>query len=619
MSNHIKNIMLLFAALFGMQQVGFAQEIRLKDSTNLTNQSGLFPKILTEAMDKITVSGYYRFIGNYTDMKIQYPEFSAAPAKKVFIGDDSQIPQLMLQISGRPSARTTFATDLYLWTPLTGSETDYVKGLNLGVNLIGSHSTKYGSFNVRTGGINWYSLSPLTFGTNTGYNRFSIFERNPWDPNTASVNQRYEKFFNDGALSQDVRWGQQAFQGIIIDGDKLPAGFSFAFMYGKTQFNGGSMNIPNASTGGKLKKSFGNNFVSLNSFTSQTYTDSLAVRTIKFEVHTVEFDLEKFGFNFKGEVGLGRYKSPINQSKWGEAINLKLKLPQKWTKIPIELHYFQISPLVINNNGVFWNTSVVEYNDAFNNNENGTQTTLIPFASSMLQIGQMTNNRRGLELNTEVNFKKLKISIGYNVSQEIDALTRKIAFSHPVNNLALSRFWRWGFPANVGPYGQLNKIYRGVYETVEISDSAVAKSFNAIEINAKYKTKLFNRELFIYYLGSFSSVQRNLSYNPHFSKYAYFQTYYHQLEFYLSITKNFTWTNYFGYDRIIGNMSTRLDAITGKAKNQTGWSYSTGFDWYIAKNTGLYVRNRWMNNSDANFHLDKYSGMETTVELKIYF
>jgi hypothetical protein len=33
----------------------------------------------------------------------------------------------------------------------------------------------------------------------------------------------------------------------------------------------------------------------------------------------------------------------------------------------------------------------------------------------------------------------------------------------------------------------------------------------------------------------------------------------------------------------------------------------------------LYVRNRWMNNSDANFHLDKYEGMETTVELKIYF
>jgi hypothetical protein len=55
MSNHIKNIILLFAALFGMQQVGFAQEIRLKDSTSLNNQSGLFPKILAETMDKITV------------------------------------------------------------------------------------------------------------------------------------------------------------------------------------------------------------------------------------------------------------------------------------------------------------------------------------------------------------------------------------------------------------------------------------------------------------------------------------------------------------------------------------------------------------------------------------
>jgi len=39
----------------------------------------------------------------------------------------------------------------------------------------------------------------------------------------------------------------------------------------------------------------------------------------------------------------------------------------------------------------------------------------------------------------------------------------------------------------------------------------------------------------------------------------------------------------------------------------------------LAKNTGLYIRHRWMNYEDRNFSLDKYKGTETTVELKIFF
>jgi hypothetical protein len=78
-------------------------------------------------------------------------------------------------------------------------------------------------------------------------------------------------------------------------------------------------------------------------------------------------------------------------------------------------------------------------------------------------------------------------------------------------------------------------------------------------------------------------------------------------------------SNYFGYDRIIANENTVLDAVSGKAKNQRGYSYAIGLDIQLAKNTGLYVRQRWMNYQDYNFSLDQYKGMETTVELKIFF
>jgi len=591
---------------------------QIKEDTTLLNSSGTFPKKSPKALDNISISGYYRFIGNYSNMKMPYPEFEEV-RKKVFIGDDSQLPQLLINISGRPSTRTSFGTDLYLWTPLTGNTSDYVKNLNLGVNLYGSHATKYGNFNVKAGGIHWYNLSPLTFGTNTGYNRYSLFERNPWDPNTSNVEERYNRFYQFGALTQDERWGQQAFQGIILDGDKLPKQFSFALMYGKTQYNGGFVPIPNTSTGGKIKKSFGTDFISLNSFISKTYTDSLAKTPVQYEIHTSEFYFTRFGFTLKGEIGTGRYSSPNPSPGWGEAINVKFGIPKKVSFLPIELHYYRISPKVINNNGIFGNTSIVEYTPTVAGTDvPGSQTVLIPFASSIQQIGQMTNNRQGFNLNTDFEVKDLKLSLGYGISKEIDGLSDKIAYSHPANNLALSRFWRWGFPSNVGPYGHLNKVFRGVYEIVQ-TDTIIAKAFNNIELNAKFKTKFIGRELYIFYLGSFSSVQSDWSAAPKFSKAAYIQTYYNQLEFYYKIHSKLIWTNYFGYDRIICNEHTILDDVSLKPKNQTGFSFATGFDYYLSKNAGLYLRQRWMNYNDANFSLDKYKGFETTLELKIYF
>jgi hypothetical protein len=460
----------------------------------------------------------------------------------------------------------------------------------------------------------------MTFASNTGYNRFSVFERNPWDPNTATLIGRYRKFYSDGALSQDERWGQQAFQGFIFDGNNLPKGFSFAMMHGKSQFNGGTLPTPNLMTAGKIKKQFVNNFVSVNAITSKTFTDSLARLSIGYNLFTSEFKWAFGQISLLGEVGAGNYFSPTSAGEWGEAIDIKVQFSKELTKFPIEVRYYQISPKVINNNGVFWNTSVAEYNDAFATAETpGSQTPLIPFASSLVSIGQLTNNRRGIILNTDLDYKKHKLTLGYSASAEIIGLSDKITYGHVANNLALSRFWRWAFPAGVGPYGNLSKIYRGVYETLEITDSISAKGFNAIEISYKTEFKLFGRELLVFYLGGLHSVQRDFSVLPKYSQKAYLQSYNNQLEFYYLLFPKVILSNYFGYDRIIANENTVLDAVSGKAKNQRGYSYAVGLDIQLAKNTGLYVRQRWMNYQDYNFSLDQYKGMETTVELKIFF
>jgi len=581
--------------------------------------AGLYPKKMKNALNNISISGYYRSIGNYTVMEEQYPEFG--PVKnRLFIGDDSNLPQLSLNISARPTKNTSFSTDLYLWTPLTGSESDYVKGLLLGVNLTGEHSTSVGTFSVRTGGIHWYSLSPFTFAANTGYNRFSLFERNPWDPITRTTTLRYEEYYKNGALTQDERWGHQAFQGVILEGSRLPKDFFFALMHGKSQFNGGPTPQPNTMTAGRIKKDFSNHFVSINGITSQAFTDSLARERLGFNLITSEFSLDFNKITVAGEIGVGNYFSPSSNSKFGEAIDVKIRFSEKLTHFPIEVRYFQISPNVINNNGIFWNASLEEYNSSINSNQGSTdQTVLNPFASSVVNIGQMTNNRRGIILNTDLKFKTHKVTIGYSAAEEIIGVSDKIAFGHPANNLALSRFWRWGFPTGVGPYGNLNKIYRGVYETISITDSITAKGFNSVEVSYKYETKILGRKFFLFYLGGFHTVQSQFSALPKYFNSAYLQSYNNQLEFYYTLTPSLVISNYLGYDRIIANEQTELDVITGRPHDQEGLSYGIGLDIQLAKNTGLYIRQRWMKYQDFNFSLDRYKGMESTVELKIFF
>lgn len=590
---------------------------QLVDTSDLST-SGMFPKLKEFGLNKLSVSGYYRFLGNYTDMKEQYSEFGTIQ-RRVFIGDDSNIPQLMLNLSARPSKKTSFSTDFFLWTPLTGSTVDYAKGLNLGINLSGSHSTKYGTFGVRMGGIHWYTLSPFTFASNTGYNRISLFERNPWDPNTKNTMDRYARFHSEGLLNQDTRWGQQAFQGFILDGARLPKQFSFAFMHGKSQFNGGILPTPNTMTAGKIKKDFKRGFVSVNGISSMTFSDSLAIERLGYYLASSEFEVKLKSLKIKGEVGAGSYYSPTYSSKWGEAIDVRVEFGKKLTYFPLEVRYFQVSPNVINNNGVFWNTSIAEYNDAVNTSSTTTQSPVIPFASSLVSVGQLTNNRRGIILNADIPLKQHKMTIGYGVSKEMLGLSDRITYGHPANNLALSRFWRWSFPSNVGPYENLNKTYRSVYESVHIADSNVAKGFNSLEFSYRGKINLFNRALYVFYLGGFHSVQDDFSVLPKYSKKAYLQSYNHQLEFYYPIFDKVVLSNYFGLDRIIANERTELDALSNLPKNQLGTSYAIGLDIQLSPNTGLYIRQRWMHYEDKSFVLDRYVGSETSVEFKIYF
>ena len=625
-----KRIVVVAAGFILSSMSSFAQVIedaKLDSAKNTFFQSlfdnGNFPKKQSAVLSQFNVSGYYRFVTNYRHLEIAYPHLRKNP-NNIFIGDDSQIPQLMLNLGGSISKNTSFGTDLFMWAPMTGAgEVENVKGLNLGISLYGTHSTDYGDFTVKTGGINWYALSPFTFQTNKGYDRYSIFERNPWDPNTKNIDSRYATFYNSGAINQDERWGQQAFQGVIIEGNKMPNGFSGAFMYGKTQLNGGLSPLPNSSYGGKIRKDYKSNFISFNTFNNSSYTDSTQIATVGFNVATIEFKNTIGKTVIRGEVGAGRNFSNDIISDWGEAISVKFEYPIQ-DKYPTEFHVYRISPRVLNNSATFINSAIDQ--SILATSSVGVQPVLPAVASAMVPIGQLVNNRQGFDVNAQINIGRLKTSFGYSNSTELENISSKITYSHPINSLVLAHFWRWDFPSNIGPYNNLSKIYRTVYETVNITkvDAETRlpidrKYFNSIEMNMKWKGTVFNRDYYLYYLGQFSSAQSTASPITVFSEEALLRTYYHQLESYIKLNKSLVWCNYAGFERIIANYDTETDILSKRPKNQTGYSLATGFDIRMSKGAGLYLRQRWMQYADASFKDDQYKGFETTVEIKIFF
>lgn len=624
------------------------------DSLPAVFNMGIFPKTEPTGLKKISISGYYRFFATYNRMKEEYVLneiiSDTAIGKQLFIGDDSQLPNLLLNVSGRPSKRVAWAFDIYTFQYLNGQIGQAYSGqvadslkpsiqspingtrlapnliLNLGINLYGSYLTDYGTFNLRAGGISWYALSDLTMSSFQGYNRFSLFERNPWDPIEKDINGRYSQYYEEGAISQDTRWGNRAFQGIILEGLEMPGKMSFAGLYGKAEINGGFASTPNLAYGGRLKKSLQNTqFIALNTFGSHTYTDSLATEKVGYNIASVEFRKYIENFRLEAEIGAGKYYSPVHNKGWEEALTFKILSPLKKGIPQFELHAFRIDQNVINNVGEFLNSSVNQYqvND-IPAGQVGSNAVLQPQGSSIVSLGMMTNNRQGINLNTSFEQGNLHGAIGLGTAAEIAAISNSISYGNPINRLTRSRFWRFNFPQVVGPYGRYNVIFRDTYQTVNLFDdsSGVAvnrKFFNNLEAQLKYKSKIGGREFYSFFLGQYASVQREWSAFVVTNEEAYIRFYSSELENYYVLSKNLILTSYLGYERILGNYLTDIDEDSRKPRNQQGYGFGLGLDIGLGRNARLYVRHRWYEFEDRSFSSDHFRGEETMVELKATF
>ena len=631
-------------------------------------------------------SGYARSYNQYRNM----PERYSGPRELINVNGldiagpaftGYQEPLLLMRLEGNPTARTWFQVEYMFDNQMIGKvREDTTAGQNgTGSNLNrrsgtyrvfqfkGTTNTKIGDFTIIAGALNWYKMSPFTMW-NYEY-RDDMFERYPWDPDQSSWN-KYNQFYALQNIARDSRWGNTATQGFILEGKNLPKGFGFALMYGKTDNSGGyqtyNTKIPKNLLAGRLDKGFGSHKLGFNYFSQVGYTDGTAFNRIRQKIVTTDGRLNFNNVKVFYEVGMGEWQDGVIDKKayeflfdkpgkdsiipsgrdfgwknngWknNRAISLQFDFKKEITLIPINIQLFSIGKGVVNVNSQVLNSA----NDhAIGTPSNvGTAYDITTFEGAITDIGQMTNNRQGLYLKHEDTYGKLKVSVAYGLSQEIEndtANTRNmISYWHQANPFTRSRFTY--FQALTGPYGRVSSIFRRTYEKFYITDTLVnyKKSYNTLSLSLKYKFNLFNKELIIANYNNYNSVTDKLSPLPKFNTDAFIRTFYEEAMFFYGIHPKLTILGSLSYERVMGNNRINLaDANgaeikgpdgnpiadpNGKTIDQIGHGYGLGLDYNFSAKAGLYLRNRWFDHRDKNFTLDTFRGMESTVELKIFF
>ncbi len=590
----------------------------------------------------ISFSGYYRFLGFVRNQRETFPNNSG---KTVVIrsGDSYREPMFLLKLNGKTKDKIKFGADLMLNSLYKGPSTQFSQDLtlNLGLNLSTSIATSSTLLNFKAGGVSWYRQSRLTVWGNRSFNRISIFERRPQTPLNKIPINRYSKYYDTGLIDQGIRYGSRAFQGIFIQGLKMPFNFSVKGVIGKSNFNRSIFeNLDNFTSSFQIKNTIKTDLkIAYNYLSSWSDIDSLSYNNRSYLIHSFELDKKWNKLQLQMEFALGNYNDPVKKLGYGEAIILNVKTAKIY-KIPLNIQLYRISPQFVNVTGNFLNTSVL---DVFPNVEGVGTTVRTPYQSPMVGLGFPVNNRQGLSINTDVVIGKLKLNGGIGLFAEIDTSNASLSYIYNVNSQTLSRIYL--FAQNWGPYNALNSTYRGVYENVNLSDTTKGglanfkKFFNTIEFQAKYNNKIFGKNYYIFSLTRLNTCQKNLKIFPQIGSQSLISQLSEEIDFSVELNEKAAFVLSYGIEKILGNSSTDIGdseeaSSTSvffeklglenlyrytKYRNQKNILLGFGLDYKIGHNAMVFYRYNKYRYFDPNFIENHLKGWEMILELKINF
>jgi len=658
-----KVILLMIFFIISVPFLSFSQD----NSNSISFQST--PITIKDPISNIRMGGYFRFLGYVRNFQEMYdfdvPNYYSGEypqSTTIGIGTGYREPMMMLSISGKANKNVNIGTDLMLNSPFNGTFDNNSVAMYLGTNLYSTINTDVGKFGVHAGGIKWYRQSKLTVWSEEGYLRHSLFERAPYDPLSKEVADRYSKYYDKGSISQDLRFGNVAFQGVTLTGSGIDgpssSTFSLQSIIGKTQHNIGeivSYGKDDYCTGLRINNDIGNgsNFA-LNYFTSITATDSVKNNFRQFSIQSLEFNFKLKKLRFTGEGGIGSYESHITEKESGEVFVINLDIPKEYSWIPFKLQYSRIAPEAVNVNSSFKNTSVVELVHSAKVEEGADATIMTSFGGPINNLGYLANNREGFSLNTEFKIGDLSVSGGFGFYSELERINGNFSYSHKTNGLMLSRIAY--FSSGYGPYKQFNSYYRGVFENVNVSDSIYVndstlissgyldtnglplfdKFYCSSDLHLKYKTRVFGKNLYLFSLLNYNTAQDFFSILPVTNSSAFIRHFSQQFDLCYELNKTTTFVFKYGIERVLGNKYTDIDdtdpyptdntwGVTEdyipsyKPRDQFGNLLGFGFDIKLNEGAYLFLRHAAFHYYDKNFSATNIKGSESTIELKINF
>ncbi|MDB5258101.1 MAG: hypothetical protein JWM14_2796 [Chitinophagaceae bacterium] len=595
---------------------------------------------VNNVLDNIQVSGTIRLLTIYRNMDKYYSDMISSP-KNFSIYDyplasvgtnvGGGFPQLEFNMTSRISPRFLFNVGYSFANTMTGNpDGSGGRSASSRQNLFFNGKINAGAvrFDISAGGVLWTGLSRFTMGQ-PEY-RDSYFNRVPWDWYRNS-SLRYEEYYS---LSRNVGAeanGRSPLLGFVAKTDILPLGVKVTTLYGRTNSNVPTglytTHFPSYTVGVRVEKIIFTRYVAgkIGVNYRGRYNDETAANKTPFnqEMYTLDFNLKVRKVRFAGEVGTSQlkgrqyndnphdFKQVHNQQGFG--FSMKAELDRDITTLPISLEYYHIDKWMVSQDGSILNSNPQASTDVLYD---------IYYMQNLTQeVGQITNNRQGINLKMEKNIGKLKIQFGGAWSQDLTKSGDTVTFQHRVNAFSRSRFHPW-FNAG-GNYGRLKSGWMRTWEVVSITDKAngidnnYLKGYSALELLLKYKITLFNRDLVFLNYNSYNTAQDHVAFAPTNND-AFIRVFYEDFTASYKLTKKLSVVGNFGIERAMGGSRTQL-APNGKPLDQVGHAYALGVDYDFAKNAGLHIRQTWMDHKDKNFVMDEFKGYETNVELKIFF
>lgn len=543
---------------------------------------------------QLRFSGYSRVLGLYRNMSEYYGSNTELGGKPltlpvaISLDDGASQPMLMLRIEANPSANSSLQIESslnnYLINNATGIATlvdpnnpGRIANIFAGFHVKGSTITNFGKFTMTAGaGSIWAKMSPFTLW-NFQY-RDDMFERYPWDP-AGSNWRRYDSYYSTGDIPRDQRWGNRGMQGFSLEGENMPFGLETKLVYGKTRSTGGFNNwnngIPQNMIGARVGKRLGRILVGANYYNQFGYDTVFAIKNEFFQdiyntsdtnryvvdqsnktsqlIVSADAAIKLTNVRIYTEIGGGSYlsKTYYNQStfegmsdgqqitslkrNWSPIMYLEADIQKGLIGWPFKASLYYVGQHAVNNQSTILNSSVEEATDGRNIGiTNSDAIWNVYFYDGMVsEIGQLTNNRQGIDLTTKKKFGKFQVELGLQFAQEIvnhgttvdtadflngaragtyidsegkatnvlpqgqGGVRNSITFPHIVNQYQRSRFhYNQRFQ---GPYQRLQSDYRRSWENLAITDTLVdyKKAFNVIDLTVKYKTKFLKRDLIL--------------------------------------------------------------------------------------------------------------------------